>query len=658
MKLLILESPSKRKTIQSFLGREWRVEASFGHVRELANDGPDNLGFDITTDGVIPRYVPRGKRGKETLAKLRGFAKQSDQIFIATDPDREGESIGWHLIQALRLPQGKVRRVRYSEISAKAVNQAIANASALNQDLANAARARQVLDKLVGYKVSPLLWNSTGGKSAGRVQSAALAIVCRREKEIQAFVSQPYWSVWVEYQQGFRAYFLGTEQNSGSESVENDDDASSVDELPTIEGRRIWDQADAVQLVALAQAAGHSVVSVEGIIANRKPPAPFTTSTLQQAAGSKIKLSTGQVMTVAQQLFEGVDLPQGRKSLITYHRTDAPVLSDDFKAAAKAWLENHDPDNVPDKMPSYQAKKGAQEAHEAIRPVYLDISPESIKSSVTNEQYQLYRLIWGRAIAACCCHAQIRKSRIVTDSGGIYWEAKGNQTLFEGYARYWDNLKKDAELPTVEEGQQLELSQSQAEQRQTSPPPRYSESRLVQMMERLGIGRPSTFATTVQTLKSRQYVEANKQVLAPTELGMETHQFISKTIPELLDSDFTSEMEASLDAISEGQQDWQNYLCSWNKNYFQPALKKAKDYVTEHYDDKSLPVDKPVEYNCPVCKSALEKHAYQKDEATKFLLRCSKKIRKGCDKAVYFMTRKNQWWSPEYGELLDPKRNY
>ncbi|NEQ29538.1 MAG: type I DNA topoisomerase [Leptolyngbya sp. SIO4C5] len=653
MKLLILESPSKRKTIQGFLGRDWRVEASFGHITELANDGEDNLGFAITSRGVEPRYVPRGKRGKQVLSKLRKLAKQSEQVCIATDPDREGESIGWHLAQQLHLPKSKLRRVRYSEISEKAVTQAIANAAqSLDQDLADAARARQVLDKLVGYKVSPLLWNSSGGKSAGRVQSAALAIVCRREKERQDFTPEPYWSVWVRYGEGFKAYFLGTEQAEEGDAAEADDDATTADELPAVEGRRIWKEADAKRLVEIAQKSAHQVMSVEQRTTHRKPPAPFTTSTLQQAAGSKLGFSTGQVMKVAQQLFEGLDLPQGRKSLITYHRTDAPVLSDEFKATAKAWLEVNDSENVPEQTASYRAKKGAQEAHEAIRPTYLDIHPDSVRQTLSEKQYQLYSLIWHRAIAACCRHARIAKTRIVSESGGVYWEAKGQIVEFEGYARYWNNLKGDEALPEIRKGQALELAQSKSERRKTSPPPRYSEAQLVQTLEKLGVGRPSTFAATVQTLKSRKYVHISKRKLAPSKLGMETYRVLAATVPDLLKSDFTAEMEAALDAIAQGEKDWQRYLCRWNSEYFQPALKRAKGYVQKNYDPSGsdLPEDKLTKHQCPVCGAALEQHFYQKDDTTKAMLRCSAD-KADCDKVAYFWTSREQWWSPEYGEL-------
>jgi DNA topoisomerase-1 len=658
MKLLILESPSKRKTIQGFLGRDWRVEASFGHATELANDGPDNLGFDITANAVEARYVPRGKRGKQVIQKLQKLSGQAEQVFFATDPDREGEAISWHLIEQLQLPPAKVRRVRYCEITEQAVKQAIQNADPqVDQDLADAARARSVLDKLVGYKVSPLLWNSTGGKSAGRVQSAALAIVSRREKEIREFQPQPYWSLWSRYKAGFKAYFLGTEPTGESEAEGSEDDAADAGDVPAVEGRRILDQADAKRLVAIAQESDHRVVLVDEKRTTRKPPAPFTTSTLQQAAGSKLAFTTNKVMKVAQQLFEGLDIPQGRKSLITYHRTDSPVLSKAFQSTAKAWLQAHDPDNVPEQMASYRAKKGAQAAHEAIRPTYLDITPKSIKQAVTEEQYLLYKLIWCRAVAACCRRAELSKTRLVMESGGIYWEARGQVVKVAGYGKYWANLGRDQTLPPVSEGQTLQLANAAADQRKTSPPPRYTEARLVQTLEKLGVGRPSTFAATVQTLKQRKYVRIAKRKLAPTQLGTETYRLLAKTLPDLLNSEFTAEMEAVLDEIAAGNQDWQSYLCDWNRDYFQPALKEAGAVVENEYADMSNQSEK-TEHKCPVCDGPLETYTYQKGSEEKTMLRCHNantdalkdQAQEGCSDVAFFEST-GAFWSPDYGEI-------
>lgn len=651
MNLLILESPNKRKTIQGILGTGWRVEASYGHVAELSDDGPDNLGFRLTADSVEPDYVPRSDRAKQTLGKLGKLASKAELVYIATDPDREGEAIGWHLIDQLSIPTGKIRRVRYSEITEQAVQRAISNANpAIDQDLADAARARDILDKLVGYKVSPLLWNSSGGKSAGRVQSAALAIICRREQERTGFEPRPYWSLWVEYQEGFKAHLLKAKPDTDGEGSDDD----TAEEVPAVEGSRIWNEADAKRLEGVAVKCSHSVVSIQASTQHRKPPAPFTTSTLQQAAGSKLGLSVAQVMKLAQSLFEGIELPQGRKSLITYHRTDAPVLSDEFKEAARSWLSEHDPENVPDVMPSYSAKKGAQEAHEAIRPTYLGIHPDDIQQHASKNQHQLYSLIWHRSIAACCRHAEIAKTRIVTESEGIYWEAKGQVVEFSGYSRYWNNLGDDQKLPELSNGQVLDVKEAKADHRKTSPPERYSEAKLVQALERLGVGRPSTFSSTIQTLRDRCYVRSTRRKLVPTKLGANTFQVLVATVPDLLNPEFTAEMEAALDAIASGEQNWQQYLVSWNRDYFAPAIVKAGQFVEEEYDNRP----ELTEHECPVCGGALEKYHYQKDGEEKALLRChaanddsaEADSQASCKDVAYFASN-GAWWSPTYGQI-------
>ncbi len=651
MKLLVLESPNKRSTLKSFLGKDWRVEASFGHLVELANDGEDNLGFDIDRDGVKPRYQPRGSNGKKAISKLKKLAKQASEIYVATDPDREGEAIGWHVQQELGLKS--LKRVRYSEITEKAVKRAIDNADpSIDTNLANAARARQILDKLVGFKVSPLLWNSTGGKSAGRVQSAALAIICRREKEIDEFEPQPYWSAWVKYTEGFKAYFIGTDVGSDDNDAQSDDDAQSEDDLPEIESRRIWTKADANKVIEAARDAQHRIVKISDRAASKKPPKPFTTSTLQQAAGSKLGVSPEQVMNLAQSLFEGIEFDGKHVSLITYHRTDAPVLSDDFKADAKSWLESNDPDNVPDKMPSYKAKKGAQEAHEAIRPTDISLHPQEVLDKLSKQQFALYALIWNRSIAACCANAKLRKKRIVVESGNIYWEAKGQTVEFPGYGKYWRNLGRDRKLPSNldKEGQAVTPEKIDADRRQTSPPPRYSEAKLVQKLEKSGVGRPSTFSSILQTLKGRDYVRSKKRKLAPSHLGMETYRVLAQVVPDLLDTTFTAEMEAELDAIAEGDEDWESYLLEFYFDYFQEALQQGRQFVKQNFDNH-LPDDERTDFTCPVCGNPLEKHHYQKGKKKKAMLRCADRPKQDCEDVAYFWTRKEQWWSPEFGEL-------
>ena len=494
--LLIVESPAKSKTLRSILGAGWDVQASFGHITELASDGEDQLGFTIAPDRVDCRYQPRGDRGKKAISQLREAAKRASIVYIASDPDREGEAIGFHLVQQLKLKPGQYRRVTYTQITDAAVKAAIANARALDMALIGAQQARQCLDKLVGFKISPLLWGTTGGKSAGRVQSPALHLVCQREREIQSFKPVDYWSVEAQYAEGFSAFYLGTtggQQTTDIEDSVSSDDAADGTEGTMPESRRVTSVAEADRLVAIARAHTHSVVEFSGKQVQKAPPPPFITSSLQQAAGVRCNLNPEQTMAIAQQLFEGVDLPQGRKALITYHRTDSISLSPEFCEAAKAWLSQHDPENVPQRSTKHREKEGAQGAHEAIRPNYLELTPDVVEPHLSAEQFRLYELIWMRAIASQCAPAQLQKSRVVIASGSIVWEARGSVLLSAGYTKYWNDLGKDSQLPTLHQGQALTLKQASHTKKQTQPPSRYTEPKLVQALEKLGIGRPSTY---------------------------------------------------------------------------------------------------------------------------------------------------------------------
>ncbi|UBF30340.1 type I DNA topoisomerase (plasmid) [Kovacikia minuta CCNUW1] len=566
--LLLIESPGKSKKLSQILGSGWIVKASMGHVRELANDGEDALGFDLLDRRIECRYEPRGAKGKKVLSDLRQAVKQADAVYIATDPDREGETIGWHLQQELRLKNP--RRVVYSEITSQAVKAAIAQPRSLDQSLIAAGRARDCLDKLVGYKGSKhVVWRlNIGAKSMGRVQSATLHLLSLREKEIQAFKPQDYWSVWVEYQEGFKAFYRAKLKAPGSNSAptgEPPDDATDGKESQ--ESDRVTSQAEADRLVAIARANPHQVVSVEGKTSQQSPPPPFITSSLQQAAGAKLRFSPDKTMKVAQSLYEA--------GHITYMRTDSVALAEPFRAAVRRYLEQYDPSNVPNRTTHHRAVKGAQEAHEAIRPTDVLRSPTALATQVSPDAAKLYELIWNRAVASQCCPARLRKTRVVTRSEAAHWEAKGQVVEFPGYTRYWNNLSADTQLPALQRGQPLTLKQAAADKKQTQPPPRYTEPKLVQLMERRGIGRPSTYAPTIKTLKEREYVQVEKGKLQPTGLGMELDGALEKLLPDLIQPEFTAQMELALDTIAQGQQDWQEYLTHWHCTYFAPALEKA-----------------------------------------------------------------------------------
>lgn len=485
-RLLVVESPGKVKKLSQILGSEWKVLASCGHIRELSDEGEDSLGFSMDGSRVKCNYIPRDQRAKETIQKLKAAVKQVDEVVIATDPDREGETIAWHIKEVLGLKEPK--RVIYTEITAPAVREAIAKPRKLDLNLVGAGLCRDCLDKLVGYKGSPLVWAlNNGAKSVGRVQSATLHLICQREKEIQTFVPQDYWSVWVDYAEGFRAFYKGT-ANSDADTPEqkaetNDDAATNTTQAP--ESKRILSEAEANRLVEEARRHPHQVIKFEGKIVQRQPPPPFTTSSLQQAAGSKLRFSPDKTMQVAQKLYEA--------GLITYMRTDSVMLSPEFCAAARQWLEQNDPENVPQTLAKHRSAKLAQEAHEAIRPTDVFRPSAELRVELPTDDFNLYVMIWKRAIASQCRAAQLRKTQIVTQSGNLLWLCNGQVVEFYGYARYWNNISKDTVIPQLQQGQILTLKDAQHEKKQTQPPPRYSEPKLVQLMERKGIGRPSTY---------------------------------------------------------------------------------------------------------------------------------------------------------------------
>lgn len=567
-KLLLIESPGKLKKLSQILGPGWIVKASMGHIRELTNEGEDALGFDLTGDRIQCKYAPRDPRAKKTIAGLRQAVKQADTVYIATDPDREGETIGWHLQQALRLKSPY--RVVYSEITPAAVRTAVANPRRLDQSLVAAGRARDCLDKLVGYRGSRhVVWPlNNGAKSMGRVQSAALHLLCKREREILKFKPQDYWSVSVTYEEGFKAFYKRSPNPARAKKQETDDAAEKGAGKKGPESERVSSQAEADRLVAIARSNPHQIISVEGKLKRQNPPPPFITSTLQQSAGSKLRFTPEQTMKVAQSLYEG--------GHITYMRTDSVVLSAPFCTSVKRYLSQHDPTNVPKSTAKHRAVKGAQAAHEAIRPTDVNTTPQQLQTALSGDAAKLYELIWNRAVASQCCAARLRKTRVVTRSGEAYWEARGQVIEFAGYTRYWNNISADSQLPAVQQGQAVTLQQAQAEQKQTQPPPRYSEPKLVQLMERKGIGRPSTYAPTIKTLRSRTYVHLLKGKLQPTELGLSLDSALEMLLPDLIQPEFTAKMEADLDEIASGKQNWEKYLTAWNKTYFSPAIEQAK----------------------------------------------------------------------------------
>jgi DNA topoisomerase-1 len=628
--LFLIEAPGKITKLKRILGSEYIVRASGGHIRELARDGADSLGFEMDGDRIHCRYVPRDARAKKTIAELKELIRSVDRVILATDEDREGEAIAWHLKEALKLKDPL--RVTYREITPAAVRAALQSPRRLNNDLVNAALARAVLDKLVGFKGSPLVWKlNNGAKSIGRVQSAALHILCQREREIEAFQSWDYWQVSVTYTEGFKAYYLGRSAPARDVGEETDerDDASEAEEKK-VEATRVSTAAEAEELVRRARSNPHRVVSVEGKTVSKNPPAPFTTASLQQAAGSRLKWSPEKTMQVAQRLYEA--------GHITYMRTDSVHLDPAFCQKVKTWLEEKDPNNVPDRVTSHRGGKAAQEAHEAIRPTDIRKSSAELKTEIAPEEFELYLLIWLRTVASQCKPARIVKTRIVTRSGDVFWQARGQTIALAGYARYWKDLEADSVLPTVTDGQSLHLKEANHEKKQTQPPPRYTEAKLVQVMERRGIGRPSTFAPTVKTLKERNYAEVVKRQLKATTLGLEVDAFLERTLPELLEAEFTAEMEGRLDSIAAGKENWESYLVAWNRNYFTPALCRATGALPE------TPKEEISDVPCPNCGKPLHKRASSSAKlAVPYFLKCAAP---GCDGVMFMDGRSGNWVSP------------
>ena len=638
-KLLIVESPKKARTIQKFLQGDWNVRASFGHIRQLAKDGEDKLGFDLVGDEVRCRYTAIDSKAKKNIAELKRLAKEASQVYLATDRDREGEGISFHLKEALSLR--KYQRVTYNEVTEKAIREAIANPRQLDDDLVGASLARSCLDKLVGYKISPILWTlNIGAKSTGRVQAPTLHIICARERQIQSFIPKPYWSVWVEYEEGFKAFFAGesAQGNSSEANESNERDDSETTDAKKVEGVRVLSEAEAQRLVEIARSNSHQVIKVESKLTYKKPPPPFTTSSLQQAAGARLKYSPEQTMKIAQHLFES--------GLITYHRTDSKNLADDYVNAARKYLQEKDPTNLPASAPKFKSKKNAQEAHEAIRPSDLTTPSTKLKQELDEDNFALYLLIWKRAMASQCNPAQINKTKMTTKSGSVFWIAKGQVLIFAGYMKYWKDFGGNSELPQVQEGQALTLKEADSERKMTQPPPRYTEAKLVQKMEREGIGRPSTYSSTVKTLKDRSYVKIVKGKLQATELGLSVDSFQSGTFPELVQSEFTAEMENTLDAIASGKEDWQKWLTGWNRDYFAGAVERAKSQAGRSAQEGQgnhgyAPRQKSTQ-KCSKCGELMDKIPSKSKKLSRpYFLKCAP-----CDVVMFYNKNQKAWVEP------------
>lgn len=573
--LLIVESPSKAKTIGKYLGSSYKVIASVGHVRDLPKS---KMGINIDND-FEPEYIPIRGKG-DVIKELRKEAKAASKVFLATDPDREGEAISWHLAYLLGIDPKTPCRIVFNEITKEAVKNAVKHPRAIDLGLVDAQQARRVLDRLVGYQISPLLWRKIRrGLSAGRVQSAALKIICDRENQIRNFVPQEYWNILVEFakEKKFTAKL-----------------ALCDEKKLTVASR---EEAD--EITAALRAGEYRVGQISRKNRKRKPFPPFTTSSLQQDAANKLGFTTKKTMMVAQQLYEGVEIKgHGTQGLVTYIRTDSVRISAEARAAAKAYIGEHfgaryTADNI-----FTNRKKDIQDAHEAIRPSNLTLDPEEIKESLTRDQYKLYRLIWTRFLASQMAEAVFDSMQVLIKNGRYGLRASGSKLLFDGYQKiYATNLEEDEDsfLPELAEGELLTAGEINCQQKFTEPPARFTEASLVKDLEEKNIGRPSTYAPIIATLLERKYISRDKKLLIPTELGFVVTELMEQYFREIVDAGFTAGMEDKLDDVEAKDLDWKQVV----RDFYAP-LKEELAVADEQIERVEL-TPELTEEKCPQC---------------------------------------------------------
>jgi DNA topoisomerase-1 len=662
-RLVVVESPAKAKTINRYLGQGYLVKASMGHVRDLP---PRAIGVDVK-HGFAPTYEPLAGR-KKVLAELKKYAKTASEVFLATDMDREGEAIAWHLAESLGVPEDRIRRVIFNEITPTAIAEAFAHPHRIDMNKVNAQQARRILDRIVGYEVSPLLWKKVArGLSAGRVQSVAVRIIVDREREIEAFVPEEYWRIgavfttdskavaelarqWSAFQDSRDEKGNGPTREAQQEFLAAHSAFSA--ELMTWKGNR-FEPTTSEEALAAAKALGLEVVELrrqedpaaKGLARNRltvvarlrgdgpsftveslqrresrtRPSAPFTTAALQQAAAVQLRFSAARTMRIAQQLYEGVDLPgQGHTGLITYMRTDSTHLANDAISAVRGFIaDSFGPQYVPEKPNFYASSQGAQQAHEAIRPTDVARRPDGLIGALTDEQYRLYRLIWQRFVACQMppavwnvTEADIVATTAVAGAKAVL-RAMGRTLAFDGFLKVTGLPRGgDQVLPALENGQTVSPMEISPRQHFTQPPPRYTEASLVKAMEADGIGRPSTYATTIQTIQDRQYVQLTERTFHPTHLGTLVTDKLVAHLPDIFDVRFTAHMEDQLDKIEEAAKDWVSVLEEFYGPFSKHLLQAAENMVHAKAESE------PSEYVCQACGKPM---AYRFNKSGRYL---------------------------------------
>ena len=584
-KLIIVESPAKARTIAKFLGRGYKVEASQGHVRDLPKS---QLGVDVDQDFAM-KYITIHGRGK-ILTKIRKEAKAASKIYLATDPDREGEAISWHLAQTLGMDVNSPCRIEFHEVTAKAVENALKNPRPIDMERVDAQQARRALDRLVGYKISPLLWAKVKkGLSAGRVQSVATRLVVDREQDIEDFIPEEYWDITANAllpaARGRKTTF--------------------VLRLSTLDGQKaeLHNEAEAKAALNRVENAHFAVYGIKRGEKKKLPAPPFTTSSLQQEAGRKLNFTTQKTMQVVQQLYEGVDLEgEGTQGIVTYIRTDSVRISQEALDAVRAFIpERFGREYLPDEPNEFKGRRNAQDAHEAIRPTDVTRTPESIKASLTKEQFQLYRLIYSRFVASQMNPAVYDTMSMDVNGEGVGLRFYGEHKRFPGFTSVYeestDETQEAAEttLPTFEEGAPVTIESADSVQHFTQPPARYTEASLVKTLEEKGIGRPSTYAPTITTIIARGYVMRENKRLYPTELGRTINAMMTQYFGPIVDTEFTAELEEELDAVEEGNEDWRKVLSE-----FYPPFEKMLDNAEEEIEKVEIK-DEPSDVVCDKC---------------------------------------------------------
>jgi DNA topoisomerase-1 len=589
MNLIIVESPTKAKTISKFLGSDFQVESSYGHIRDLPKS---KMGID-TENNFQPSYVIPTK-ARKAVNKLKKLSEKASLVVLAPDEDREGEAIAWHLVEALQLPSEKTKRIAFHEITETAIKEALNNPREIDMKMVNAQQARRILDRLVGYELSPFLWKKVAkGLSAGRVQSVAVRFIVEREREIQAFVPEEYWTI--------TAYLNQKEKEKNFlEAKLNKIQGKTIKKLG------IKSEEEKNKIIKDLEGAKYVVANIVKKETSKKPPAPFTTSTLQQTANRWLGFSSKQTMTIAQRLYEGIQVKgEGQVGLITYMRTDSMNLSQNFLGQAGKYLKQNLGNKYAPASPRvFKTKsKNAQEAHEAIRPTNIFWDPESLKSSLDTGQYKLYKLIWQRSLATQMPPAKMDSTTLDIDATDTAYQfrATGQVLKFDGYLKIYPEQSKELQLPKVTKGEELDLKDLLGEQHFTKPPARYSDAGLVKEMENYGIGRPSTYAPIISTVIARNYVnrDDNKK-LAPTDIAFVVNDLLVKHFSQIVDYEFTAQMETDLDDVATGNKEWQPVV----GQFYEPFHKNLLSKYEEISKNDIMPEEKSEE-KCDKCGSQM-----------------------------------------------------